>query len=397
MRDEKTRRASSLARNLPRGVSTRIFETRHPRHRASFRLSRSILFSAPPLSTPRKHSDPPSPRAPPFALLAPQNPSSSLLPFYSSLLPGVRKPSHYVSPPLPPSRQIRKFRPHRARLAAVQHTARLLTFVTRSRTPLVHYHHHLPRAAGKVLVITSRKRPNNWVLPKGGWEPTDGVLEAAASREALEEAGVRGKITRFVTTIPSASSTYHFYELDVADLDHEWLESKERRREWVDYAEAVRRLSWKAELAQGLSLSTLAPKRRVKHLPTPVTARIRTDAACPPSSPRPPPIHCSLPLLSYTSTDTRLTLAIDTPTRIRAPFKFKFVPVQVHANIVESATATAAVAARRSIHPMLFCSPTRPRPRPASHRTTPLLYRPTRLMHIPPEPPSPHLTATATY
>ncbi|PIL35732.1 hypothetical protein GSI_02462 [Ganoderma sinense ZZ0214-1] len=119
----------------------------------------------------------------------------------------------------------------------------------------------IARSAGKVLVITSRKRPNHWVLPKGGWEPSDGVLEAAASREALEEAGVRGKITRFVTTIPSASSTYHFYELDVADLDTEWLESKERRREWVDYAEAVRRLSWKAELAQGLSLSTLAPKR----------------------------------------------------------------------------------------------------------------------------------------
>ena len=74
-------------------------------------------------------------------------------------------------------------------------------------------------------------------------------------------AGVRGKITRFVTTIHSASSTYHFYELDVADLDQEWLESKERRREWVDYAEAIRRVSWKAELAQGLSLSSIAPKR----------------------------------------------------------------------------------------------------------------------------------------
>ena len=45
----------------------------------------------------------------------------------------------------------------------------------------------------------------------------------------------------------------------VADLDAEWLESKERRREWVDYTEAVRRLAWKAELAQGLSLSSLAP------------------------------------------------------------------------------------------------------------------------------------------
>ena len=74
-------------------------------------------------------------------------------------------------------------------------------------------------------------------------------------------AGVRGTITRFVTTINSASSTYHFYELDVVDLDQEWLESKERKRVWVDYAEALRRLQWKAELAQGLALSSFAPRR----------------------------------------------------------------------------------------------------------------------------------------
>lgn len=117
----------------------------------------------------------------------------------------------------------------------------------------------ISRQAGKILVITSRKRPNNWVLPKGGWEPSDVVLEAAASREALEEAGVRGKITRFVTTIPSPASTYHFYELDVSALDQTWMECRERRREWVDYAEAVRRLEWKAELAQGLKLSSLNP------------------------------------------------------------------------------------------------------------------------------------------
>ena len=78
---------------------------------------------------------------------------------------------------------------------------------------------------------------------------------------SLSTAGVRGSITRFVTTIPTASSTYHFYELDVAALDQDWLESGERRREWVDYAEAVRRVSWKTELAQGLMLSSLAPRR----------------------------------------------------------------------------------------------------------------------------------------
>jgi len=116
----------------------------------------------------------------------------------------------------------------------------------------------IARAAGKVLIVTSRKRPESWVLPKGGWEPSDVKLEAAASREALEEAGVRGNITRFVITIPTPSATYHFYELDVTNLDHDWLEGKERRREWVDYGEAIRRLEWKAELAQGLKLSSLA-------------------------------------------------------------------------------------------------------------------------------------------
>lgn len=80
-------------------------------------------------------------------------------------------------------------------------------------------------------------------------------------REASEEAGVRGTITRFVTTVPAAASTYHFFELDVASLDSEWLECKERRREWVDFAEAMQRISWKPELVQGLAMSSLAPRR----------------------------------------------------------------------------------------------------------------------------------------
>ena len=75
---------------------------------------------------------------------------------------------------------------------------------------------------------------------------------------SLRTAGVRGTITRFVTTISTASATYHFYELDVASLDQVWLEGNERRREWVDYPEAIRRLAWKSELAQGLRASSLA-------------------------------------------------------------------------------------------------------------------------------------------
>jgi len=110
-------------------------------------------------------------------------------------------------------------------------------------------------------MVTSRKRSERWVLPKGGWEVLDKTLEAAASREALEEAGVRGPITRFVVTIPSQSAIYHFFEMDVTAQDEVWLECKERTREWVDYQEAMRRLMWKPELAQGLMQSTLAPTR----------------------------------------------------------------------------------------------------------------------------------------
>jgi diphosphoinositol-polyphosphate diphosphatase len=79
-------------------------------------------------------------------------------------------------------------------------------------------------------------------------------------RTSLKTAGVRGTITRYVITIPTPAATYHFYELDVVGLDQDWLERHERKREWVDYAEAVKRLEWKSELAQGLKSSSLAKR-----------------------------------------------------------------------------------------------------------------------------------------
>lgn len=45
----------------------------------------------------------------------------------------------------------------------------------------------------QVLIISSSKHPNEWILPKGGWE-TDETLVECALREAEEEAGV----SRFV-------------------------------------------------------------------------------------------------------------------------------------------------------------------------------------------------------
>lgn len=72
---------------------------------------------------------------------------------------------------------------------------------------------------------------------------------------------MRGTITRFVITIPTPNTIYHVFEMDVTTVEEDWLERNERRREWVDYAEALRRLTWKPELAQSIIMSTLAPKR----------------------------------------------------------------------------------------------------------------------------------------
>jgi len=77
----------------------------------------------------------------------------------------------------------------------------------------------ISKTTGKVLVVQSRKRKDRWVcksisiivtgpgltfflvlvhlvVPKGGWEPSDKQLEAAASREAFEEGPPRFPLIR---------------------------------------------------------------------------------------------------------------------------------------------------------------------------------------------------------
>ena len=108
-----------------------------------------------------------------------------------------------------------------------------------------------PLSSHLILVLSPPSPPRSI-------DPSIHLLPMSTSRLA---AGVRGRISRYVTTVPTASVTFHFYELDVVSLDNQWLESHERRREWVDYAEAERRVAWKPELSHGLRLSSLAPGR----------------------------------------------------------------------------------------------------------------------------------------
>ena len=101
---------------------------------------------------------------------------------------------------------------------------------------------------------------NDVIASLGSGTPALQVLVQQGGQITQIFGGVRGTVSRFLTTVASPATTYHFFELDVLGLDADWPEAKERAREWVDFSEAMRRVAWKAELVQGLALCSLNPQ-----------------------------------------------------------------------------------------------------------------------------------------
>ncbi len=104
----------------------------------------------------------------------------------------------------------------------------------------------LRRRAGEleVLMITSRKK-KRWVLPKGVIEPDLAPAESAA-KEALEEAGIEGRLgTAPVGTYRyrkwGGTCTVDVYTLDV-ETEHPTWEEDFRDRQWVTLEEAAARV-----------------------------------------------------------------------------------------------------------------------------------------------------------
>uniref|UniRef100_A0A0D3C9I3 Nudix hydrolase domain-containing protein n=2 Tax=Brassica oleracea var. oleracea TaxID=109376 RepID=A0A0D3C9I3_BRAOL len=104
----------------------------------------------------------------------------------------------------------------------------------------------------QLLMVSSPNR-HDLVFPKGGWEDDETVLEAA-SREAMEEAGVKGSLREVplgVWEFRSKSSSCneedecfggckgYMFALEVTEELEEWPERENRERKWLNVKEAL--------------------------------------------------------------------------------------------------------------------------------------------------------------
>lgn len=100
----------------------------------------------------------------------------------------------------------------------------------------------------EILLVTSRET-QRWVIPKG-WPMKGRKPHAAAAREALEEAGVVGKISRiplgayhYIKRLANGAPlacTVDVYPLEVARQRKRWREQGQRIGHWFSIEDAAR-------------------------------------------------------------------------------------------------------------------------------------------------------------
>jgi len=120
----------------------------------------------------------------------------------------------------------------------------------------------------EIMLVTSRDT-GRWVLPKG-WPEGQEDLHVAAAREAAEEAGVDGAVSRheigrfyYDKRRPSGMEwrcEVLVFPLEVDRLADKWPEKKKRKREWFAPEEAARRVR-EADLADLIGQFSANPRK----------------------------------------------------------------------------------------------------------------------------------------
>ncbi|XP_052438658.1 diphosphoinositol polyphosphate phosphohydrolase 3-beta isoform X3 [Carassius gibelio] len=95
----------------------------------------------------------------------------------------------------------------------------------------------------QVLLVSSSRHPDQWIVPGGGMEPEE-EPGGAAVREVYEEAGVRGTLGRLLGVFEQNQDSKHrtyVYVLTVTETLEDWEDSVNigRKRKWFKIDEAI--------------------------------------------------------------------------------------------------------------------------------------------------------------
>ncbi len=96
----------------------------------------------------------------------------------------------------------------------------------------------------RILLVTARRNPDNWIFPKGHIEEGE-TRKDAAVREALEEAGVDGRVAGRAGSMAFVfgDNRYRVHYF-VVTTDDPGKEREGRRLRWCRYKQALRRLTY---------------------------------------------------------------------------------------------------------------------------------------------------------
>ncbi|XP_018911489.1 diphosphoinositol polyphosphate phosphohydrolase 1 isoform X2 [Bemisia tabaci] len=97
----------------------------------------------------------------------------------------------------------------------------------------------------EVLLVTSSRRPDQWIVPGGGVEPEE-EPSVTAIREVAEEAGVIGKLGRCLGVFENHDRKHRtqVFVLIVTEELPDWEDSRNigRQRKWFTMEEALKQL-----------------------------------------------------------------------------------------------------------------------------------------------------------
>ncbi|XP_059967212.1 diphosphoinositol polyphosphate phosphohydrolase 1 isoform X2 [Mesoplodon densirostris] len=103
------------------------------------------------------------------------------------------------------------------------------------------------RQGCRVLLVSSSRHPDRWIVPGGGMEPEE-EPSVAAVREVCEEAGVKGTLGRLVGIFENQERKHrtYVYVLIVTEVLEDWEDSVNigRKREWFKIEDAVKVLQY---------------------------------------------------------------------------------------------------------------------------------------------------------